>query len=169
MLTTVSVDPSEVVFELDGVRLAFAVSVVEGVSYVDSPRGSVALAEVARFPEPALAVAPGSLLAPMPGTVVRLHVDSGAQVTAGQPLLVLEAMKMEHPVAAPHHGVVTALLVAEGSQVEAGAVLAVVSPGDLVPGTDALGTDSLGTDSLGTDALGTDSLGTASAGAGSEG
>jgi propionyl-CoA carboxylase alpha chain len=64
----------------------------------------------------------------MPGTVVRVHVDAGAEVVAGQPLLVLEAMKMEHPVAAPHDGVVSSMLVAQDSQVEAGAVLAVVSP-----------------------------------------
>jgi propionyl-CoA carboxylase alpha chain len=124
---TVSIDPSEVVLELDGVRLTFSVSVVGDVSYVDSPLGSVMLAEVVRFPEPSAAVAPGSLLAPMPGTVVRLYVGPGARVDAGQPLLVLEAMKMEHPVAAPCDGVVTELRVFEGSQVEAGSVLAVVS------------------------------------------
>jgi propionyl-CoA carboxylase alpha chain len=126
-LTTVAVGPAEVVFDLDGVRTAFVVAVVDGVSYVDSPAGSVALAEVDRFPEPTAVVAPGSLLAPMPGAVVRLHVGAGDRVVAGQPLLVLEAMKMEHPVVAPRDGVVAELRVAEGSQVDADAVLAVIA------------------------------------------
>src|SRR5207237_689538 len=96
-------------------------------SYVDCTGGSVALVEVPRFPDPAAALQAGSLLAPMPGTVVRLHVAEGEAVEAGQPLLVLEAMKMEHPVAAPHAGVVSVLGVAEGNQVEGGTVLAVIT------------------------------------------
>jgi propionyl-CoA carboxylase alpha chain len=126
-VTVVSVGPADVVLETDGVRTAYAVTVVGDVSYVDSPYGSVALTEVPRFPAAVTAVAPGSLLAPMPGTVVRLHVGEGDPVTAGQPLLVLEAMKMEHPVAAPYDGVVTSLPVVVGSPVDADAVLAVVS------------------------------------------
>jgi propionyl-CoA carboxylase alpha chain len=127
-LPTVSVTPAQVVLTVDGVRTGFAVSTVGDVSYVDSIHGSVTLTELPRFPEPTAAVAPGSLLAPMPGTVVRLDVGVGDRVTAGQPLLVLEAMKMEHPVTAPGDGVVTEVRVAGGSQVEADAVLAVVSP-----------------------------------------
>jgi propionyl-CoA carboxylase alpha chain len=62
----------------------------------------------------------------MPGTVVAVHVEVGAEVTEGQPLLVVEAMKMQHTVAAPRAGTVTELAAAVGRQVEAGAVLAVV-------------------------------------------
>ncbi len=108
-------------------RTAFRVSQIGDVSYVDSPHGSVTLVQVPRFPDPSSQVEAGSLLAPMPGTVVRLHVDEGARVQKGQPLLVLEAMKMEHPVVAPHDGVVAAVRVTEGSQVEGGAVLAVIT------------------------------------------
>ena len=71
-------------------------------------------------------MASGSLLAPMPGTVVSVAVEKGAEVTAGQPVLVLEAMKMQHTVAAPHDGVVTQVDVQPGQQVAAGDVLAVV-------------------------------------------
>jgi propionyl-CoA carboxylase alpha chain len=127
-LPTVSVTPAQVVLDVDGVRTRFAVSTAGDVSYVDSILGSVTLTELPRFPEPTAGVAPGSLLAPMPGTVVRLDVCVGDRVTAGQPLLVLEAMKMEHPVTAPGDGVVTEVRVTAGSQVEADAVLAVVSP-----------------------------------------
>jgi propionyl-CoA carboxylase alpha chain len=62
----------------------------------------------------------------MPGCVVRVLVEPGDTVTAGQPLLVLEAMKMEHTVQAPHAGTVVEVHVAAGTQVESGAVLAVV-------------------------------------------
>ncbi|HET9998757.1 MAG TPA: biotin/lipoyl-containing protein, partial [Nocardioides sp.] len=67
-----------------------------------------------------------SLLAPMPGTVVRVAVEQGVEVAVGQSVLVLEAMKMQHTVAAPYDGVVTAVDVHMGQQVAAGEVLAVV-------------------------------------------
>jgi len=56
-------------------------------------------------------------------------VEKGQQVEAGHPVLVLEAMKMQHTVTAPHAGTVTQLDVRPGSQVAAGEVLAVVSTG----------------------------------------
>jgi propionyl-CoA carboxylase alpha chain len=77
--------------------------------------------------DPADAVASGSLLAPMPGTVVSVNVEPGQQVEAGQAVLVLEAMKMQHTVRAPGAGTVTEIDVQVGGQVAAGAVLAVVS------------------------------------------
>jgi propionyl-CoA carboxylase alpha chain len=64
----------------------------------------------------------------MPGTVVRVAVAEGDAVTAGQPLLWLEAMKMEHQIAAPADGVVSEVNVSPGQQVDVGAVLAVVAP-----------------------------------------
>ncbi len=62
----------------------------------------------------------------MPGTVLRVAVEVGAQVAEGDVLLVLEAMKMEHAVRAPAAGTVTVLAVQVGGQVDAGTVLAVV-------------------------------------------
>jgi 3-methylcrotonyl-CoA carboxylase alpha subunit len=74
--------------------------------------------------------APGaSLTAPMPGTVVKVHVKEGDEVEEGQPLLVLEAMKMEQPVAAPHAGRVVSLPYEEGDLVPGGAVLAEMEDG----------------------------------------
>ena len=66
----------------------------------------------------------------MPGTVVRVAegLREGGRVAAGQPLLWLEAMKMEHRIAAPASGTLTALHAGPGRQVEVGAVLAVVTP-----------------------------------------
>jgi 3-methylcrotonyl-CoA carboxylase alpha subunit len=67
--------------------------------------------------------APGSLAAPMPGKVIALLVKPGASVTKGTPLLVLEAMKMEHTISAPADGVVKAIHFAAGEQVPEGAEL----------------------------------------------
>jgi propionyl-CoA carboxylase alpha chain len=62
----------------------------------------------------------------MPGSVVRVDAEVGQHVEVGAPVLVLEAMKMQHTVTAPHDGVVTEIPVDVGSHVAAGAVLAVV-------------------------------------------
>jgi len=59
----------------------------------------------------------------MPGTVIRVLVGEGDRVQARQPLLVLEAMKMETPLVSPYEAVVKTVHVAEGDQVAAGAVL----------------------------------------------
>lgn len=125
----VAAAPDEVTLESGGVRATYRVVVPPGGTgtvEVDGPDGHVALDVVPRFVDPADAVASGSLLAPMPGTVVRVAVDAGARVAAGDTVLVLEAMKMQHAVAAPHDGVVAEVGVAAGQQVAAGDVLAVV-------------------------------------------
>jgi len=64
-----------------------------------------------------------SLTAPMPGTVIRVVVAEGDRVAARQPLVVLEAMKMETPVVAPYEAVVRAIHVAEGDRIAGGTVL----------------------------------------------
>jgi propionyl-CoA carboxylase alpha chain len=92
--------------------------------YLDSARGPVHLVGLPRFPEPGSSVEQGSLVAPMPGNVIRLGAEVGETVTAGQPLIWLEAMKMEHTITAPADGVLTQLNVNTGQQVEVGAVLA---------------------------------------------
>ncbi|WP_122819058.1 acetyl/propionyl/methylcrotonyl-CoA carboxylase subunit alpha [Nocardioides pantholopis] len=118
--------PDRVTLEADGVATTYDVLLDGALAHVDSPRGHVRLSRVPRFTDPAAQVATGSLLAPMPGSVVGVLVEAGARVTAGQPVLVLEAMKMQHTVAAPYDGVVSELPVSVGDQVAAGAVLAVV-------------------------------------------
>ena len=64
---------------------------------------------------------------PMPGTVAKIHAETGTTVEAGDPLVSVEAMKMEHPVTAPHPGVVR-ILVEPGEQVRRGQEVAVVNP-----------------------------------------
>lgn len=72
--------------------------------------------------------ADGAILAPMPGKVIAVDVSEGQAVTAGQRLLVLEAMKMEHPLTAPFDGVVEGLSVSAGGQVQVEALLCTVVP-----------------------------------------
>ena len=125
----VSRTPNRVVLEDQGVARSFTIATYDDAIHVDGPGTSVALAPVSRFPDPAeTQKSPGSLLAPMPGTVVRVAVPEGARVSAGQPLLWLEAMKMEHLVAAPTDGVLAKLHVTPGQQVSVGTILAVVEP-----------------------------------------
>lgn len=122
----VHADARLVVLEVDGVRRKFAVATYGDEIHVNATR----LTALPRFPDPTAQAAPGSLLAPMPGTVVRVAADLtvGAAVAAGQPLLWLEAMKMEHKITAPSTGTLTALHAATGQQVTVGDLLAVVQP-----------------------------------------
>jgi propionyl-CoA carboxylase alpha chain len=126
-VTVVAASPDSVTLEVGGVARTFAISIVDGALVdVDSPLGHVALRKLPRFTDPADRVAAGSLLAPMPGSVVAVHAQVGDVVEEGRPLLVLEAMKMQHTITAPHAGTVTELDVAVGDQVAGGAVLVVV-------------------------------------------
>jgi propionyl-CoA carboxylase alpha chain len=127
-VSLVSATPDRVVLAVRrdgyGVERAFDVASYGDQVFVDSPLGPVQLTALPRFPDPNDAVAHGSLLAPMPGSVVRVGAAVGDTVTAGQPLIWLEAMKMEHTIAAPEDGVLAELNVAAGQQVEVGATLA---------------------------------------------
>ncbi|MGQ4434886.1 acetyl/propionyl/methylcrotonyl-CoA carboxylase subunit alpha [Streptomyces sp. SAS_260] len=121
-------DAGLVVLEVDGVRRKFEVA-----RYGDGDQvyvNATTLTALPRFPDPAAQLAPGSLLAPMPGTVVRVAegLAVGAAVSAGQALLWLEAMKMEHKITTPTAGTLTALHAEPGQQVQLAALLAVVKP-----------------------------------------
>ncbi|MCF3134332.1 acetyl/propionyl/methylcrotonyl-CoA carboxylase subunit alpha [Streptomyces olivochromogenes] len=123
----VHADARLVVLEVDGVQRRFEIARYGDRIHVNA----TALTALPRFPDPTAQLAPGSLLAPMPGTVVRVAEDltEGVSVAAGQPLIWLEAMKMQHQIAAPAAGTLSALHVKPGQQVEPGMLLAVVEPG----------------------------------------
>ncbi|MDA4886498.1 ATP-grasp domain-containing protein [Streptomyces sp. MS2A] len=116
--------PDRVVLETDGVQRRFDIARYGDRVHVNA----TALTALPRFPDPTTQHAPGSLLAPMPGTVVRVAegLTEGTTVQAGQPLLWLEAMKMEHKITAPVTGRLTALNAVPGQQVTVGSLLAVV-------------------------------------------
>jgi acetyl/propionyl-CoA carboxylase alpha subunit len=70
----------------------------------------------------------GSLLTPLPGTVVAVHVAAGQHVARGAPLITVEAMKMEHTLTAPYEGVVSRIAFGLADRVQAGAVLVELTP-----------------------------------------
>jgi propionyl-CoA carboxylase alpha chain len=120
------VEGSAVVIEVDGVRRRATVLANGADIWVQLPAGQVALVEMPRFPEATSEDRKGGYTAPMPGKVIALHAGSGDMVSAGDLLIVLEAMKMEHRIVAASDGVVLNIRVAVGDQVEAGQLLVVM-------------------------------------------
>ena len=119
------VDASTIDFELNGHRNTVAMTSIADRHLVHGPGGDVELRELPRYPLPERAEFRGGMMAPMPGKVLSIAVKEGAEVEAGQLLLILEAMKMEHRITAPAKGTVKGLKVAEGEQVANGALLVV--------------------------------------------
>jgi acetyl/propionyl-CoA carboxylase alpha subunit len=70
----------------------------------------------------------GSLLTPLPGTIVALHVAPGERVARGAPLVTVEAMKMEHTLTAPYDGLVSRVAFGLADRVQAGAILVELAP-----------------------------------------
>ena len=126
-VSVISYSETDVVLDdARGVRQRLSVARYGDDRYIDGPGWSVHLRELPRFVDPSTVQRPGSLLAPMPGSVIRVAVAQGDRVSAGQPLIWLEAMKMEHTIAAPADGVVTLLAIEPGRQLAVGDVLAVI-------------------------------------------
>jgi len=110
--------------EADG----FATGFVDGARAVVFAEGQSFVFERESRGTGAGAAGDGAILAPMPGKVIAVDVAEGDTVTAGQRLMVLEAMKMEHALTAPFDGTVTGLEASAGAQVQVEAVLCVVEP-----------------------------------------
>lgn len=124
--STVAVFHSEqgnVDLEIDGRRISLSVTEHGDNWLVHSPSGDVEIEELPRLPIPGLLDIKGGLTAPMPGNVLATHIAVGDTVQAGQLLLVIEAMKMQHRITAPFDGHVTEVHVSEGNQVDNGALL----------------------------------------------
>jgi acetyl/propionyl-CoA carboxylase alpha subunit len=129
---------ADLTLEIDGHRIrTVAMEVAPGRWEVrilglsqDRDAGTIGLLWRSPLPEPgATTRSAESLAAPMPGQVIAVHVAVGQRVRAGEPLLVLEAMKMEHTIRAPHDGVVAAIHTRAGEQVAAAALLVDVRAG----------------------------------------
>jgi acetyl/propionyl-CoA carboxylase alpha subunit len=122
----VSLEPRSLT--VDGHRVPVAVAHQGEQWWVHTPDGTARLQAVPRHPVPCSPFGGGgSLKAPMPGSVVEVLVAPGQVVEAGQPLLKLEAMKMEHVICAPGPGVVEAVPYSVGDQVEVGVELLALS------------------------------------------
>jgi propionyl-CoA carboxylase alpha chain len=129
-LEVIKAEPTKVVLSWKGITRAYGVDSVHDEFYVDGPDGSTTLTRVERFTLPGSQLLPGSLVAPLPGTVVRVGVSAGDTVAAGDALIAIEAMKMEHEVRAGKDGTVAEVAVVVGDQVESGRLLVVVKEND---------------------------------------
>ena len=116
--------------EVNGRRASVRVTRSGGHLYVQSLRGTASFEIVPRFNAPVLDVHVGGLSAPMPGVILDVRVVVGQRVHAGETLIVMEAMKMEHVISAPSPGVVSELRVSMAQQVESGTVLLTIESDD---------------------------------------
>jgi 3-methylcrotonyl-CoA carboxylase alpha subunit len=112
--------------EIDGARISrapqHAVLFLAGEAFEIEPCSAASIHAASAGP-----ASDGALRAPMPGKIVAAPAKPGDAVTKGQPIVVLEAMKMEHALVAPFDGVVETVAVAVGEQVADGTVLATVT------------------------------------------
>jgi len=115
-----------ITLDVDGVQTPLRVVETGSGVMVHTPAGAINLDHRSRFPDYASVEVAGGQTAPMPGKVLSVHVGAGDQVTAGQTLVIMEAMKMEHTITAPVDGLVAELRCAEGDQVDNGQVLVVL-------------------------------------------
>ena len=129
-ISVLSCAPDSVVLAAEGVTRRYDVARVGLTTFVDGSDGSSTFVEIERFPLPGSQLAAGALVAPLPGTVVKVAVAAGDAVSAGDTLVAIEAMKMEHEVRAPSDGTVTEVHVSAGEQVEAGRLLVVIDGPD---------------------------------------
>ena len=114
--------------EVDGERITSLITEGKESIHLQTSQGTVSFEILPRFEPPVLQIAEGSLVAPMPGVVLEIRVSNGDTVSAGDTLLTLEAMKMEHHVKAPYKGTVTEILVSENQQLDNGVPLLVINP-----------------------------------------
>ncbi|MCP4085753.1 MAG: ATP-grasp domain-containing protein [Actinomycetia bacterium] len=118
--------PFAITVDIDGLRSTSAVSGWGSTWHVNIGAGAVELTELSPFPDTGGGDVAGGQAAPMPGKILVVEVEVGAEVTTGQTLLIMEAMKMEHTIVAPGDGVVTEVRCAVDDQVDNGQVLVVL-------------------------------------------
>ena len=128
-----SADGAAVRLEVDGIAATWHVEWFDDLVVVAGAAGAASWCRVPRFVEPEAAGAGSGPVAPLPGTVVSVHVSVGDAVVDGQPLVVVEAMKMEHTVRSSSSGTVTEIRAGAGDRVDVGDLLVVIRPLDADP------------------------------------
>ena len=124
--TVNSVDNDGIDMLFDNKRHYSKVTLSKNKILIHMPYGDVMLDIKPRFVIPGMEVTAGGLIAPMPGKVIDVKVKKGKKVKAGDTLVILEAMKMEHSIKASEDGTVSELLISLNDQVENGALLMIV-------------------------------------------
>ena len=121
-----AVDESGIDVEVGSHRFFAQVTRADDQILINMPFGDLDAVIVPRFKEPGNEVPKGGLVAPMPGKVIEVKVKKGDKVKAGDTLIIIEAMKMEHSIKATENGKVTKLMVSLNQQVDNGATLLVL-------------------------------------------
>ncbi|MDB4112482.1 biotin/lipoyl-binding protein [bacterium] len=121
-----AVDESGIDVEVGSHRFFAQVTRADNQILINMPFGDLDAVIVPRFLEPGNEVPEGGLVAPMPGKVIEVKVKKGDKVKAGDTLIIIEAMKMEHSIKATENGKVTKLMVSLNQQVDNGATLLVL-------------------------------------------
>ena len=121
-----AVDESGIDVEVGSHRFFAQVTRANDQILINMPFGDLDAVIVPRFIEPGNEVPEGGLVAPMPGKVIEVKVKKGDKVKAGDTLIIIEAMKMEHSIKATENGKVTKLMVSLNQQVDNGATLLVL-------------------------------------------
>jgi propionyl-CoA carboxylase alpha chain len=116
--------------EINGERASSRVTRAGENLYVQTRRGTAHFEIVARFEVRHAELTPGGLNAPMPGLILDVRVEPGQHVKAGESLVVMEAMKMEHVISAPSAGIVNDVWVTKGQQVDRDVALLTLTPND---------------------------------------
>jgi len=121
-----AVDESGIDVEVGSHRFFAQVTRANDQILINMPFGDLDAVIVPRFIEPGNEILEGGLVAPMPGKVIEVRVKKGDKVKAGDTLIIIEAMKMEHSIKATENGKVTKLMVSLNQQVDNGATLLVL-------------------------------------------
>ncbi len=119
----ISVDEEHIHCEIDGIVIKAFISCFHDEITINSGSGDLVFKVLPKFLDPNEIIIEGSLTAPMPGKILNINVKKGADVKAGETLLILEAMKMEHTIKATSDGKVVELYVKTGEQVQSGSDL----------------------------------------------
>ena len=115
--------PSGIRVSFDGVQRFFRVTQIDDRLFMDLPSGACEVVRLSRYPIHSALAEQADASAPMPGVVSKILVAVGQEIHAGEPLIILEAMKMEQTLIAATDGIVEAILVKQGD---------VVAPGDVL-------------------------------------
>jgi biotin carboxyl carrier protein len=125
---------TRIALELDGVRSVVRVAAAGESLHTSSSAATALWTPAPRFAAHDHDIVGGGPHAPLPGTIIAVHVSAGDNVVEGQALLVLEAMKMEHTISAPAASTVTDVLVAVGDRVDTGDLLVELASAVRPPG-----------------------------------
>ena len=109
--------------EVEPIECASAPAAKKETKSAEAPAAAVSAPAAVRSAAPSQPALSGAVVSPMPGTILRVLAGEGDEVKSGQPVLVLEAMKMENEIVSPKDGKLSALYVSQGDSVQGGAAL----------------------------------------------